>query len=155
MSRPESRGLSGRCSQSTMSPAIMPSGSRWSNGDISFWRDEWEADQQPAETSSCFSTHPRKRIGHNGVSSARAPSARQIIYRKTLRKVSECCSHHILQSCPWWALKEHQCDLEARTAKLLSRCPVPHSDACLASQVLSWVLWFHQRWHLIQDWISA
>lgn len=51
-------------------------------GIFSFWRDEWEADQQPAETSSCFSTHPRKRIGRNGVSSSLAPSARQINCRK-------------------------------------------------------------------------
>lgn len=111
-------GLSDRCSQSTMSPAIMASGSRWSNGDISFWRDEWEADQQPAETSSCFCTHPRKRIRHNGVSSARAPSARRIIHRKTFLKVFECRSGHILQSRPRWVLKEP----EASTAKLLSRC---------------------------------
>lgn len=67
--------------------------------------------------------HPRKRIGHNGVSSARALSAHQIIYRKTFSKVSECCSRHILQSCPRSVLKEHQCELEVSTAKLLSRCP--------------------------------
>lgn len=55
-------------------------------GHFSFWRHEWEADQQPAETSSCFSTHPHKRIGHNGVSSSLAPSAHQINCRKLSTK---------------------------------------------------------------------
>lgn len=53
--------------------------------------------QQP-ETSPCFSTHPHKRIGHNGVSSSMAPSAPQINWRKLPTKSKECYSRHILRS---------------------------------------------------------
>lgn len=98
----------------------------WSNGNIFSFRrmSERPTSSQP-ETFPCFSAHPRKRIGRNGVSSSPAPSAHQINYRKLPAKSSECYSCHILQSYWQYVLKEHRCDLNASRAKLLSRCPLP------------------------------
>lgn len=52
------------------------------------------------------------------------PVCSQIIHTRTSSKVSECCSRHILQSRPPSVLKEHRCELEVSTAKLLSP-PLP------------------------------
>lgn len=77
---------------------------------------------EPAESSSCFCTHPRKRIGRNGVSSSVAPSARQINCRKLPTKSKSAIVVTLSSHCRQYILKERWCDLSRSRDKLLSRC---------------------------------
>lgn len=77
-----------------------------------FLLEGWvRGDQQPAQTSSCFCTHPHKRIGRNGVSSSLAPSARQINCRKLPTKSQSAILVTLYSHTNDQVLKEHWCDL--------------------------------------------
>lgn len=131
----------------------MPFSRHWSlflqkqRGHSSFWRDEWEADQQPAETSSCFSTHPRKRIGHNGVSSSLGSFCSPDKLRKEKKKLPTKSESAILATFyshsdnKFW--KDTGAASAPSTAKLLSRCPVPLFLTCWEKMGLTGLVTLH------------